>query len=156
MALEGVAAADLATKIKPPDELGSLGGERGAGARSTHRLGEAADLVGAVAAPAVDEENGRAGDTVEVEAELPGVADQIARGKRLLVGEQEIVHLPEGTLRRRGLGRLGAQLRMRMNVAQWQVPPHVPDLAGVPQQTPGSPAPPGRSRGTRSPRTRPA
>jgi hypothetical protein len=94
-----------------------------------------------VAAP-VDEEGGRAGDVaevgtldvlgnatthpvrlelvaeaVDVEAELLRVADQIARGERVLVREQEIVHLPEGTLRRRGLGRLGSQLGVRVNVA---------------------------------------
>ena len=56
-------------------------------------------------------------EPVDVEAEPLRVADQIARGERVLAGEQEIVHLPEGTLRRRGLGRLGSQHGVRVNVA---------------------------------------
>jgi len=56
-------------------------------------------------------------EAVDVAAELLCVADQIARGERVLVGEEEIVHCPEGTLRRGGLGRFGGQIRVRVNVA---------------------------------------
>src|SRR3954469_19195113 len=123
----------------------SLGGER-ACARGVHRLGETAEIVRAVVASAVDEKGGRAGDVaavgaldvlgnavtrpvrfefiaeaVDLEAELLCVADQIARGERVLVGEEEIMHCPEGTLRRGGLGRFGGQPRVRVNVAKWKV-----------------------------------
>src|SRR6266540_3902046 len=81
---------------------------------------EGADVVRAVVAPAVYEEGGCAGDAdqvgavdvignaggtavvaqgvgeaFDVEAELLGVADQVARVERVLVIEQEVVHLPE-------------------------------------------------------------
>src|SRR6266576_1028605 len=90
-----------------------------------HRLGERADVVGAVVAFAVDEEGGRAGDAAQVgrvhvrgdlglsgviaqvasepfgvQAELAGVADQVFGRQRVLVVQQLVVHLPELALRR--------------------------------------------------------
>ncbi len=48
--------------------------------------------------------------------------------------EQQVVHLPERALRRRGLGRLGRELSVRVHVVQRQVPPDVADVAEVAQQ----------------------
>ena len=50
--------------------------------------------------------------------------------------EQQVVHLPERALVGGGLGRLGGELRVRVDVVQRQVPPHVPDVAVVGQQFP--------------------
>ena len=50
------------------------------------------------------------GEALDVEPELLGVGDQVARAERVLVGEQEVVHLPEAPLVGRRLGRLRGQL----------------------------------------------
>ena len=71
--------------------------------------------------------------------------------------EQHVVHLPEGALRGRRLGRLRRQLCARVHVGQRQVAPHVPQVvAELGQQVADRPSRPGRSTGTRSRRTRPA
>jgi hypothetical protein len=62
------------------------------------------------------------------------------------------MYLPERTLVGGGLGSFGGQLGMRVNVAERQVPPYVPDLAMAGQQF--SEDRPGRSTGIRSRRTR--
>ena len=61
------------------------------------------------------------GEPVDVEAELAGVADEIRRHQRVLVLEQQVVHLPELALRRRRLGRLGRELGVRVDVGERQV-----------------------------------
>ena len=73
-------------------------------------------------------------EAVDVEAELLGVADEVAVAERVLVLEQQVVHLPERALLGRRLRRLGRQLRVRVDVVQRQVPPHVADVAVLAQQ----------------------
>ena len=55
---------------------------------------------------------------LEVETQPLPVAQQVADPQRPLVGEQQIVHLPERTLVGGGLGRLSRQLRVRVDVVQ--------------------------------------
>jgi hypothetical protein len=50
--------------------------------------------------------------------------------------EEEIVHLPERSLRRRGLGSLGRKRGMRVDVGEREVPPDVADIAGIAEQLP--------------------
>ena len=69
-------------------------------------------------------------EPLDVEAQLLGVADEVARLEGVLVCEQEVVHLPEGALVVCGLGRLGGELRIRMDVGERQVPPDVADVGG--------------------------
>src|ERR1700730_6003938 len=47
-----------------------------------------------------------------------------------LVLEQEIMHLPEFPLRRRGLGGFGRQQRVRMSFQQRKVPKYETNLVG--------------------------
>ena len=56
--------------------------------------------------------------------------------QRVLVVHELVVHLPERALPPGRLGRLGRELRLRVDVGQRQVPPHVPDVAEIPQQLP--------------------
>src|SRR2546429_6607711 len=95
----------------------------GAGARDAHRLRERGDVVRAVVAPAIDEERGRAGDvaeiravdvfgdatgtgvlleiggeTVDVEAELARLVDEVGGGGGPLAVQEEGVPLPEHPL----------------------------------------------------------
>ena len=74
------------------------------------------------------------GEAVDVEAELLGVADQVVRAKRVLVLEQEVVHLPERALVGGRLGGLGGELGVRVDVVERQVPPDVADVAEVAQE----------------------
>ena len=67
-------------------------------------------------------------EALHVQAELLGVARHVDRAQVVLVGEQEVVHLPEGALRGRRLGRLGGVLGARVDVGEGQVPPHVADV----------------------------
>src|ERR1700689_441972 len=69
-----------------------------------------------------------------VQAQRAGVPDQVAYVERALVIEEQVAHLPERVLPAGRLGGLGGELRMRMDVGQRQVPPHVPDVAEVMQQ----------------------
>src|SRR6185503_17931898 len=130
-----------------------------AGARRFHGRRERRDVVGAVVAERVDEEGWRAGDareirrvdvlcdpagartrsqivleSLDVEPEVPGVADEIAVTERVLALEQEVVHLPERTLLCRRFRCLGRPLRVRMDVVQRQVPPRVVDIAVLAQE----------------------
>ena len=63
-----------------------------------------------------------------------GVADEVAEAERVLVLEQQVVHLPERALLRRGLRRLGCLLRVRMDVVERQMAPDVGDVAMLAQQ----------------------
>ncbi len=47
------------------------------------------------------------GELVEIESEIPGVAAQVVSGEGVLVGEEQVVHLPEAALRPGRLGRPG-------------------------------------------------
>ena len=60
-------------------------------------------------------------EAIEVEAEVGGVPVEVARRQLVLVGEQPVVHLPEAALRARGLGRLGRDLRVGVDVVERQV-----------------------------------
>ena len=149
---------------------GGFGGQDGAG--------ECGDVVAAVVAAAVDEEGRGAGDTAEVggvdvlgdprgagalaevlteslavEPEVAGVADQVARLEGVLVLQEQVVHLPERVLVSGGFRGLGGELGVRVDVVQREVAPHVPDVAVAGEHVPAGRARPGRSRGTRSRRT---
>src|SRR6185503_11483982 len=125
-----------------------------AGARRFHCRRERRDVVGAVVAERVDEEGWRAGDareirrvdvlcdpagararsqivleSLDVEPELPGIADEIAITERVLTLEQQVVHLPERALLRSGFSPFGGALRVGMDVVERQVPPDVGDVA---------------------------
>ena len=60
--------------------------------------------------------------------------DDLADLELVLVGEQPVVHLPEPTLHRRRLGRLGRQLCLRMHVGERQMTPHVAQISDRRQQ----------------------
>ena len=62
-------------------------------------------------------------EAVDVEAELGGVAREIARRQLALVSEQDVVHLPELALGRGGFGRFGRELRAGVDVVERQVAP---------------------------------
>ena len=70
-------------------------------------------------------------EALEVEAQLLGVVVQVGRAQRVLVFEEQIVHLPEPLLGRRRLSCLGGQLGVRVDVVQRQVPPDVAQIAEV-------------------------
>ena len=84
------------------------------------------------AAPACSRRSVR--EPLDVEAELLGVADQVARAERVLVVEQEVVHLPERALVGGRFRGLRGELRVRVDVVERQVPPDVADVAEVAQQ----------------------
>ena len=67
-------------------------------------------------------------EALDVEAELLRVAREVGRRQLVLVLEQLVVHLPEGALRGRGLGRLGRHLRVRVHVVEREVAPDVAEL----------------------------
>ena len=56
--------------------------------------------------------------------------------QRVLVREQQVVHLPEGALPGGGLGRLGRELGSRVDIVEREVPPHVAQVAEIGQQRP--------------------
>ena len=60
--------------------------------------------------------------------EPAGVADEVLDVEPVLVREEQVVHLPETALAVRGDGRVGGELRLRVYVAQRQVPEHVAEL----------------------------
>ena len=76
----------------------------------------------------------RVGEALDIEAELLGVADEIARSQRVLVVEKQVVHLPERVLRRGRFGSLRGELGMRVDVVERQVSPDVADVAEVTQE----------------------
>ena len=67
-------------------------------------------------------------EALDVEAELSGVPEQVGEAEVVLAGEQQVVHLPEDALGRGGLGSLGGQLGLRVDVGQRKVPPDVADV----------------------------
>ena len=74
-------------------------------------------------------------EAVLVEADLPRVRAQLREQQRVLVPDQQVVHLPEPSLRRGGLGGLGCELRVRVDVGERQVPPDVAHVVlAVPEQ----------------------
>ena len=73
-------------------------------------------------------------EALEVEAELLGVAAQVAGSQLVLVVEQQVVHLPERALGGRRLGGLGGELGVRVDVGERQVAPDVADVAEVGEQ----------------------
>ena len=120
--------------------------------------GERSDVVGAVVALPVDKERRCAGHAAEisgldvlgdtadvgamfevvaepgrVELELLGVADEISPRQHVLVLQEQVVHRPEGTLSARRFCGFGRQLRLGVDVGQWQVTPYVAD-GGVGEQ----------------------
>ena len=74
------------------------------------------------------------GEALDVEPKTLGVCDQVVRLERVLMVQQHVVQLPEGVLSGRRLGCLRCELRVRVDVAQRQVPPDVADVAELLQQ----------------------
>src|SRR3712207_9556073 len=68
------------------------------------------------------------------EAELLRVADEVGWSERVLVIEQQVVHRPERVLCGGGLGCLGSELGLGMDIVQRQVAPDVANVAEVAQQ----------------------
>ena len=93
-------------------------------------------------------------EAVDVEPELARRSGAGRRAERVLMREQQVVHLPERALLVGRLRRLRGQLRVRVHVGERQVPPDVADVAEVARAARARPARPARSRGTRSRRTR--
>ena len=94
-------------------------------------------------------------EALRVEPELARVVGEVGGPQLALVGEQGVVHLPEAALGGGGLGGLGGELRVRVHVVERQVAPDVANVVAEARRAArGSPARPGRSRGTRSRRTR--
>ena len=60
--------------------------------------------------------------------ELLCVAADVHGQQLVLMAEQGVVHVPEASLRARGLGRLGRHLRARVDVAERQMAPDVSEL----------------------------
>ena len=125
----------------------------GPDARGLDRSRQRRDVVGAVVSLTVDEEGGCAGYAAEVcgldvlgdpapedvplelvmkriafQPQFIGVLQQVGDPQPVLPGQQQIVHFPELALRRRSLGCLGRQLRLRVDVGERQMPPYVPDV----------------------------
>ena len=59
---------------------------------------------------------------------------QVARLEGVLVLQEQVVHLPEGALVGGGLGGLGGELGVRVDVVERQVAPDVADVAVVGEQ----------------------
>src|SRR5271166_1843737 len=119
-------------------------------------LGEGVDVICALVAASVDEEGGGAryaagigaGDVfgyaagvlamaqllrepLAVQPELLRVTDEVPCRERVLVGEEQVVVLPEPPLRRRRLARLGRELRVGVDVVEREVAPHVAQVVVV-------------------------
>ena len=73
-------------------------------------------------------------ELLDVEPELLGIADEILPLQRVLVGEEQVVHLPERALIGSGLAGLGCELRAQVDVVQGQVAPDVLQIAGAGEQ----------------------
>jgi hypothetical protein len=122
-------------------------------ARRPRGVEERVDVVRAVVAASVDEERWRAGDpalvgarhvladargvlapaklarhAVGVEPELGGVVLEVLRAQLALMVEEDVVHVPEATLRGGGLRGLRGELRVRMHVVERKVAPDVPHV----------------------------
>ncbi|GAA3055759.1 hypothetical protein GCM10010448_43990 [Streptomyces glomeratus] len=57
-------------------------------------------------------------EPADVEAEVGGVAKQVAHLQPVLLLQQQGVHAPEGTLGRCGFRSLGGKARVRVDVTQ--------------------------------------
>ena len=78
-----------------------------------------------------DRGNGLVGrEALEVEAEALRLTAEVVRLEMRLVGEQQIVHLPEAALSRCGLRRRGGRLGMGMDADERKAPEH--ELEGGP------------------------
>jgi hypothetical protein len=66
--------------------------------------------------------------------QLLSVGDQVVRDECVLVGEQEIVHLPERALVGGGLGGFRGELGAGMDVVQRQVPPDVAHVTEITEE----------------------
>src|SRR5712691_6420753 len=130
-----VSAGWLFIRATPGTQGRSLGGLPGGG--------EGGDVVAAVVAAAVDEERRRAGDAAEVsrvdvlgysagapapgevvaepagvDAGVAGVADQVAHEQGVLVAQQQVIHRPERALVGGGLGGLGSELGVGVDIVE--------------------------------------
>jgi hypothetical protein len=65
-------------------------------------------------------------ESLAVEPEVAGVADQVAQLEAVLVAQEQVMHFPERALGSGGIRGLGGELGMGVNVVEWQVLPHVP------------------------------
>ena len=93
-------------------------------------------------------------EPLEVEPELRGALPQVRILEPPLVGEQQVVHLPEAVLERRRLGRACRRPGPRVTRAHREVTEHPPEpharrAAGAARRSTGT-----RSRRTRSPAAR--
>ncbi len=107
--------------------------EEGRRARNAADVG-AVDVLGDLGRALVFAEVVR--ESLDVEPQPLRVFHQVARLERILVVEQQVVHLPEGPLPGRGFRRLRGKLGVWVDVAQRQMPPHVADVAEVSEQFP--------------------
>ena len=73
----------------------------------------------------------RLAELFDVKLQLLCVADQGIDRQRLLVRQQQVVHLPKFLLRGGGLRCLGGQLGMAVDVVQREVTPHVAQVAEI-------------------------
>ena len=73
------------------------------------------------------------GECIHIETEPFRVPDEVLGGQLILVINQQVVHRPEGSLRRRRLGCLRRQLSPRVHIVQWQMAPYVTQVAEVAQ-----------------------
>src|SRR5690349_9364904 len=133
-------SAQLSAKVRPKNLSNELRHWR------RDSLEERSEVVAPIVPHAVDEESGRsidaalhaaheviphfgavrtgverAAETVGIEAQLPGVFDQVVILERELPLEQPVVHLPERALRTGGLGRLGGVLGLGVDLRQREV-----------------------------------
>ena len=67
-------------------------------------------------------------ELLDVEAEASGVAGEVLELELVLVGEEQVVHLPEPALRGGSLRGGGGELGMRVHVRKRQVPEDVPQV----------------------------
>ena len=75
-------------------------------------------------------------ESLAVEPEVAGVADQVARLEGVLVPQEQVVHLPERVLVSGGFRGFGGELGVRVDVVQREVAPHVPDVAVASEHVP--------------------
>src|SRR5215213_11479974 len=75
-----------------------------------------------------------AGEALHIEAELLRVSDEIGWLECVLVVEQQVVHIPERALFGGGLGCLGSELGLGVDIAQRQVSPDIANVAELAQE----------------------
>ena len=69
-------------------------------------------------------------EAIDVQTDFPGIAQQLLVLERLLAVEEEVVQLPEAPLGAGGLDRLGAVLRVWMDLAEREVAVNEMDQLG--------------------------